>query len=105
MFDRSLNRKGTGLAPGHVPDGRRVLDLAEGILVGLHRYSAEAAFCDLVAVAHRHDITVSAAASALVALASGDADAACLHPVEVAIAQVEWGGLLPAIPAPNGRQV
>jgi hypothetical protein len=79
--------------------------LAEGILIGARRYSPEAAFAELVAVAHRHDITVSAAASALVELATGASVAATgasvaavSHPVDVAIAQYEWGGLLPAAP-------
>ncbi len=77
------------------PEGRRVLDLAEGILIGLRRYSPEAAFGELLAVAHRNDITVSAAAATLVGgLATGFTDAADFHP---SIAQQEWGGsLLPA---------
>src|SRR6476660_884437 len=71
MLDRSVNRNRTSVGRGRAPEGRRVLDLAEGILIGLRRYSSEAAFGDLVAVAYRHDITVSAAASAVVAFATG----------------------------------
>jgi hypothetical protein len=75
-------------------EGRRVLDLAEGILIGLRRYSIAAAFEELVAVAHRHDLTMSAAASALVALATGDTAAAESRPGEAAVAELEWGSLL-----------
>jgi hypothetical protein len=90
----SRNRPGGRI----VLEGRRVLDLAEGVLVGLRRYSTEAAFGELVDVAHRHDVTVSAVASALVALATGDIDASDMHPVEMAIAQHHWGDVLPAHP-------
>ena len=76
---------------GRVPEGRRVLDLAEGILIGLRRYSPEAAFGELLAVAHRNDITVSAAAATLVGLATGFTDAADF---DAAIAEQEWGSLL-----------
>ena len=75
-----------------------MLDLAEGVLVGVRRYSPEAAFGELVAVAHRHDITVSAVAAALVALATGDIEATDLNPIEAAIALHAWGSLLPAVP-------
>jgi hypothetical protein len=94
MPNRSLIRNRPGLGRGRAPEGRRGLDLAEGILIGLRRYSAEAAFDELVTVAHRHDITTSAVASALVNLATGDADATDSPPPEVAIARLEWGGLL-----------
>jgi hypothetical protein len=57
-------------------EGRRGLDLAEGILVGLRRYRPEAAFEELVDVALRHDLSVSAVASALVGLATGYIDGA-----------------------------
>lgn len=76
-------------------EGRRVLDLAEGILIALRRCSVEAAFAELVEVAHRHDMNVSATAAALVNLAT-DANAADRHPVEAAVVQLEWGSLLAA---------
>ena len=104
MLDRSLSRSRLGSGQGRALEGRRVLDLAEGILIGLRRYSAEAAFGELVGVAHRHDITVSAAASALVELATGDTDPANFHRVVVAIAQHEWGSLLPATAGSNDRE-
>lgn len=99
MLDSSLSGNRSALGRGRVPEGRRVLDLAEGILIGQRRYSAEAAFDELVAVARRHDITISAAATALMELAvgvSGD-----LHPVETTIAQHEWGSLLAATSEAN----
>jgi hypothetical protein len=75
-----------------------VLDLAEGVLVGVRRYTPEAAFSELVAVAHRQNITVSAAATALVALATGDTEATKVNPMDVEIAQDAWGSLIPAGP-------
>ena len=98
MLDTSVSRDRTGYSRIRASEGRRVLDLAEGVLVGSRRYSTEAAFGELVAVAHRHDITVSAAAAALVALATGDPETTDANPTEVAIAQHTWGALLPAAP-------
>nr|WP_099022754.1 ANTAR domain-containing protein [Mycolicibacterium palauense] len=75
-------------------DGRRALDLAEGILIGLRRCSVQQAFDELVTVARRHKVTVLAVASALVELAT-DAPAVPGHGLEVrAAVQVEWGQLL-----------
>lgn len=93
MLDHGAGNSRVVLKWGRIPEGRRVLDLAEGILIGLRRYSPEAAFGELLAVAHRNDITVSAAAATLVGLATGFTDAADFHPE---IAQQEWGSLLPA---------
>ncbi len=101
MLDRSVNRNRTSVGRGRAPEGRRVLDLAEGILIGLRRYSSEAAFGDLVAVAYRHDITVSAAASALVAVATGGTEVTDVNPGDVVIAQHEWCRLLPALSGQN----
>jgi ANTAR domain len=103
MADRSLIRNRPGLGRGRAPEGRRVLDLAEGILIGLRRYSAEAAFDELVSVARHHEIAMSAAASALVDLATGDVGTDNGRPVEIAIAQHEWGDLLKSNRASNGR--
>jgi hypothetical protein len=98
VLDTSVSRNRPVSSRIRAPEGRRVLDLAEGVLVSLRRYSPEAAFGELVAVAHRHDITVSAVAAALVALATGDIEATEPNPIEAAIAQHAWGGLLPAPP-------
>jgi AmiR/NasT family two-component response regulator len=51
-------------------EGRRVLDTAVGILVGLRRSSTHAAFEELIAASQRHGIPMFSIASALVALAS-----------------------------------
>ena len=83
--------------PG-VLDGRRILDLAEGVLMGLRRYSSSDAFEDLVRVASRHGLSVSVVAAALVALAAGDTDAAERNPAAALAADLEWSGLL----NPNG---
>ena len=94
MVDRSLIRNRPGLGRGRALEGRRVLDLAEGILIGLRRYTAEEAFDELVAVAQHHDISMSAVASALVDLATGTPAAPDSHRDERAIAEHEWGALL-----------
>ena len=94
MADRSVIRNRSGLARGRSLEGRRVLDLAEGILIGLRRCSAEEAFDELVAVAQHHDISMSATASALVDLATDPAGAAESPSIERAIADREWGALL-----------
>jgi len=104
MHERSLSRNRLGSGQRRALEGRRVLDLAEGILIGLRRYSTEAAFGELVAVAHRHDITVSAAASALVELATGVTDTGEFTPLALAIAQHEWGSLLPATAGSTERE-
>jgi hypothetical protein len=83
--------------PG-VLDGRRILDLAEGVLMGLRRYSSADAFEELVGVAGRHGLSVSVVAAALVSLAVGDTDTAELNPAAALAADLEWSRLL----NPNG---
>lgn len=75
-------------------EGRRVLDLAEGILIGLRRYSIEHAFEELVDVAFRHDMSVTAAAAALVDLASAGTDNPETQSLALSVAQREWRDLL-----------
>jgi len=75
-------------------EGRRVLDLAEGILIGLRRYSIEHGFEELVDVAFRHDMSVTAAAAALVDLASAGTDNAEPQSLALSVAQGEWRDLL-----------
>jgi hypothetical protein len=79
--------------PG-VHDGRRILDLAEGVLIGLRRYPAGEAFEELISVASRHGLSVSVVAAALVALAAGDTDAAELNPAAALAVELEWSQLL-----------
>ena len=51
--------------------GTRTLDLALGVLVGLRRYDAKAAFSELVNVSTRRGLSPFALGRALVAAASG----------------------------------
>jgi ANTAR domain len=51
--------------------GRRVLDTAEGILIGLRRCDTDAALQELVTASRTHGVAVFAIASALVDLAGG----------------------------------
>lgn len=71
-------------------EARRVFDLAEGILVGLRRYSIEHAFEELATVARRHDMPVSAAAAALVDLASADTDNTETQSAETVATEAPW---------------
>ncbi|HUO36954.1 MAG TPA: ANTAR domain-containing protein [Mycobacterium sp.] len=76
--------------------GRRILDRAEGILIGLRRCTSEAAFTELLGAAQRHRIPVFTLAWALVHLASGaDKPADTFRSAQTA-ARHEWGGLLRA---------
>ena len=74
--------------------GRRLLDLAEGILIALRHYAADAAFEELVTVAHRHGLSVSATAEALMSLAIEGDMAVHVHPEAMPAARLEWGDLL-----------
>lgn len=83
--------------PGTDPllEGRRVLDTAMGILVGLRRCRVDAAFQELIDTGQRHDIPLFTIASALVSLASGDVQS---QPTGRAAAHLaacqQWGQLL-----------
>ncbi len=77
-----------------VLSGRRVLDTAEGVLIGLRRCGPDAAFAELVDVSRRRSVPVFALASALIELARG-----VERPVQApqpawSSAQREWGWLL-----------
>ena len=63
---------------------RRGLDLAEGILIGWRRYRPAAAFEELVDVAVRHGLSVSA----------GDIDTTESTTAATLAAQLQWGDLL-----------
>jgi AmiR/NasT family two-component response regulator len=71
--------------------GRRVLDNAVGILVGLRRSSTHAAFEELIAASQRHGIPMFSIASALVALASNGADPQGAGVAAELAAEREWG--------------
>jgi hypothetical protein len=77
-------------------DGRRILDTAEGILIGLRRCRSGAAFDELISAAHRHDIPVFAIAFALVTLASGGIESFAPSSAAHCAARCEWGELLAA---------
>lgn len=58
--------------PAHVSfdqHGRRILDTARGILIGLRRCTSESAFHELLSAAERHQVPLFAMAWALVHLA------------------------------------
>jgi hypothetical protein len=74
--------------------GRRALDLAQGILIGLRRCTTEAAFDELVTVAHRHGVSVSAVASALMMLATRTAAEADSDRDALVVARLAWGDLV-----------
>jgi len=79
-----------------VPDAKttdaRMLDRAEGILLGLKRCSIDEAFNEIVEVSRRHRVPALRVSRALVELAEGrdpdDLEAA-------AVARQEWSSLLP----------
>lgn len=76
------------------PQGRRILDKAEGILIGLRRCSSKDAFDELLGAAQRHSIPVFTLAWGLVHLANGeDQPRPALRSARSA-ARHEWGGLL-----------
>ena len=75
-------------------DSRRGLDLAEGILIGWRRYPPTAAFEELVYVASQHALSVSSVASALVTLATGDAEAAEPMTAAALAARLQWSDQL-----------
>lgn len=74
-------------------EGRRVIDLAQGILIGQRRCTPHTAFAELLAVSRRHDITLTAAAEALVDLAIDVDSISRPTSMEAVIAEYEWGGL------------
>jgi ANTAR domain len=92
-------------APAHNcfdPHGRRILDKAEGILIGLRRCSTAAAFDELIGAAQRHGIPVFTLAWALVNLANGEEKPRRSIPAAQSAARDEWGRLLKHSPVPAG---
>jgi len=94
MPDRQLIRHRPGLGRDPMLQPRRSLDLAQGILIGLRRCTTEAAFDELVTVAHKHGLLVSAVASALVTLATKTADEPDSDRDALAVARLAWGDLV-----------
>ncbi|HZU48685.1 MAG TPA: ANTAR domain-containing protein [Mycobacterium sp.] len=73
--------------------GRRILDTAGGILMGLRRCSSEAAFHELHGAAQRHRIPVCTMAWALVHLAGGRRHSPDSLRGAQSAASHEWGRL------------
>lgn len=85
--------------------GRRILDTAEGVLIGLRNCDAGAAFDEIVRAAQTHDIPLFRMATALVELATGGDSWAAVSARAQNAAAREWGPLLdasPKLPVHNG---
>jgi hypothetical protein len=80
------------------PQGGRVLDTAQGILIGLRRCSSETALHELLGAAQRHRMPVSAMAWALVHLAGGAGKPSRTFLDAQSAARHEWGQFF-AVPA------
>jgi hypothetical protein len=77
------------------PNSSRMLNTAQGILIGIRRCHSEAAFNELLSAAQRHRVPVFAMAWALVHLAShGDTTPESCSARTAA--RREWGRLFPA---------
>ncbi|MGH3968222.1 MAG: ANTAR domain-containing protein [Mycobacterium sp.] len=75
------------------PLGSRVLDTAQGILIGLRRCSSETALHELLSAAQRHEMPIFAMAWALVHLAGGDGRPSHTFIDAQLAARHEWGQL------------
>ena len=73
--------------------GRRILDTARGILIGLRRCSSETAFHELLGAAQRHNVPLFAMAWALVHLAGNGAKSSDTFVDAQSAARHEWGQL------------
>lgn len=69
----------------------RALDTAVGILVGWRRCNTQAAFRELLGASERHGVPMFKLASALVALASGEAETEVGVTAARLAAEKEWG--------------
>lgn len=76
--------------------GGRVLDTAQGILIGLRRCSSETALHELLSAAQRHKLPVFAMAWALVHLAGGGGKSSRTFVDAQSAASHEWGDLFAA---------
>jgi putative intracellular protease/amidase len=85
------------------PQGRRILDTAEGILIGLRGCDADTAFQELLRAAHAHEIPVFRIAAALVHLAADDDETTDISGDAKTAAQREWAALLAASPKMRRR--
>jgi ANTAR domain len=76
------------------PQSGRILDTAQGILIGLRRCRSEEAFQELLVAAQRHQVPVFAMAWALVHLTCGGNESPETFNAEQSAARHEWGRLL-----------
>ena len=74
-------------------NGQQSLWAAQGVLVGLRRYSLDEAFMDIVTSAKRHNVAPLGLADALVVIAQNDPPQNSDDDV-VAAARLAWGALL-----------
>jgi hypothetical protein len=71
----------------------RILDTAEGVLVGLRRYRVDQAFMELMQTAKRHSVNPVGLADALVAIAE-DQIVKDIDHAAATVALATWGHLL-----------
>jgi len=88
MFEQSTSQRLAG-----VDQGRRPLDLAEGIVMTLRRTDPASAFAEMISVAADHGVTVLALARALINLVGGPAGLPCDARARHAALQ-RWGPAL-----------
>lgn len=79
----------------HSPSSGRILDTAQGILIGLRRCRSDSAFDELHSAAQRHRVPVFAMAWALVHLA-GEGERTPSFVEAQSAARHEWGELFAA---------
>ncbi|ORW05893.1 ANTAR domain-containing protein [Mycobacterium kyorinense] len=75
------------------PQNGRILDTAQGILIGLRRCSSESALHELLGAAQRHRMPVFAMAWALVHLAGSGGKSSRTFTDAQSAARHEWGKL------------
>ena len=91
--------------PAQLPldtEGRRIVDTALGILIGLRRCSSDAAFQELHGAAQRHRIPAFPMAWALVHLAGGGTESAQTFSAAQSAARHEWGQWFATSAVPTG---
>jgi hypothetical protein len=83
-----LDRSGRSQAPRRA--GARILDTAEGVLIGLRGCSLNQAFVEIVQTAKAHNVSTLSLADALVAIAQTSPD---VDDAAFAAARATWGHL------------
>jgi hypothetical protein len=73
--------------------GRRPLDTAEGVLIGLRHCTPKEAFEELVAAANRYGLPVFSLASALIDIAAGESAGQADNAAAVAV-HAEWDPII-----------